>query len=118
MKTPLVAVLALFPLVVVAGEPTIAADFKFEMPPLKAADALKQAPLKWAEALKQTPLTISNANPIPAPPVPATLLAPRPPVRTRILVPKNVDPKMPIKEPDPSLDPRIFVQGPATKSGK
>lgn len=121
MKTPLVAVLAWFPLVVAAAEPApVAPEFKFALPSLKLSEALKQAPLQQlSEKLKQTPLTLSNAPAPSVPPVtPAALLAPKTPSRNMILVPKNVDPHMPIIQPDAAIDPKILVPAPGAKSGK
>ena len=119
MKIPLIAALVLFPGVVIAADaPNQVPNFKFELPPLKLAEALRQVPPGLAGRLAQTPLTLSNANPIPAPPVPAALLAAPAPGKTAILVPKNVDPHMPIKKPDATIDLKILVPAPATKSGK
>lgn len=119
MKNILMAALFLSPLAASSAEPSPAArDFKFELPPLKLSEALRLAPQAPAAPLRQAPLTLSNASPLPTPPAPVALPTPPAPGRAMILVPRNVDPRMPIKQPDPGLDPKILVPVPRSETGK
>jgi hypothetical protein len=110
MKTPLVAAFALLPLVAVAAEsPLVGPKLNFEMPPLKAADALKLRPLiQSPPAIDDSGTRLRMFSFHPAMPLP----------KAQIMVPKNVDPNLPIQQPRASIDPGMIVQVPGTPAGK
>ncbi len=102
MKTPLAAVCALFPLTLSAAEPPVL------VPNIRLPEVTVASP--------KAPVFHFTPVPLPAAPgvksEPELKLPPAPAPKSRIYLPPGKTAPMPIKEPDPAIDPKMIVRVP------
>jgi hypothetical protein len=107
MKTVFLVAGVFLPLALSAAEPPAPSLFDFRLSPelTESLNTLARS-LSTSRAPAIRPLTPS----MPPPPVPAA--------KSMILVPASVDPRMPVKQPAPAIDPKMVVPLPARPTVK